>query len=264
MPVIHERGYLIPAVNTPDTDYVDCARRLARSLKQWHPDAIVCLLTDIDQGDNSIFDLVKILPYGDIVKSSKWKLNNDWQVFEGTCFRQTIKLEADMIVASPIDHYWELFQNKDVVIAQGCRDFYDQPSQVRAYRKQFDVNNLPDVYNGIVYWRLSNTAKEFFDLVRDIFENWDSYKTLLKFADEMPTTDIVYAIAAIIVGPENVTLPHGSPPNMVHMKKKIIPTTLDNWKHELVWENTEPGFRLNGVAQWGFVHYHIKDTIKNE
>ena len=39
-----------------------------------------------------------------------------------------------------------------------------------------DENNLPDVYNAITYWRVSQTAKDFFVLVRNIFENWNEYK----------------------------------------------------------------------------------------
>jgi hypothetical protein len=43
------------------------------------------------------------------------------------------------------------------------------------------------------------------------------------------------------------------------MKQHVIPTHTDDWTEELVWENTDPGVRINTVAQWGFVHYHNKD-----
>jgi hypothetical protein len=116
---------------------------------------------------------------------------------------------------------------------------------------------LPDVYNAITYWRLSQTAKEFFDLVKVIFQNWNEYKKLLKFPDENATTDIVYAIAAVIMGPETITLPPGLGPTVVHMKRYINPIQTDNWTKELVWENNP--FRINTIAQWGMVHYHVKE-----
>lgn len=263
MTVIAERGYLIPAVNNSDTDYIACATTLARSIREWHPTANICLLTDTPI-ENDAFDLVRVLPYGDQAKETNWKLSNDWQVFAATPYRETIKLEADMWCASPVDHWWRLFEHRDVVISQGCRDFYDNPGTSRQYRQLFDNNNLPDVYNGITYWRRSQTAKEFFDLVRNIFEQWDSYKTLLKFPDEYATTDVVYAMAAVIMGKERVTLPVGFGPTMVHMKKGIIPVSSENWTKELVWEHTAPGLRINTVAQWGFVHYHIKDWNLDE
>lgn len=204
-----------------------------------------------------VFDHVIPLPHGDL-----GGYRNDWQVFHASPYRQTIKLEADMISAGPVDHWWTLFENRDVVISLDARDFYDQPAESRYYRKIFDQNDLPDVYNAITYWRLSATAKEFFGLVRSIFEHWTDYKTLLKFPEESPSTDVVYAMAAKIMGPESVTLPQGLGPNIVHMKRHIIPITSHDWTQELVWE-TNP-FRINTVAQWGFVHYHIKDWSYDE
>jgi hypothetical protein len=199
-----------------------------------------------------VFDHVIPLPYGD-----QEGFANDWQCFAASPYRQTIKLEADMFCAGPIDHWWSLFEKRDVVISQGCRDFYNQPGQSRKYRKIFDNNNLPDVYNAITYWRRSQQAKEFFDLVRNIFEQWDSYKTLLRFPDEQATTDVVYAMAAVIIGSDKVTLPVGLGPTIVHMKQGMIPTVTDNWTQELVWENNP--FRINTIAQSGLVHYHIKE-----
>ena len=260
MPILSERGYLIPAVNTNDTDYISCARALATSLKQWHPEASVCLLTDTPCED-PIFDYVKILPNGDQDENGSWKLSNDWQVFSASPYRQTIKLEADMIVASPVDHWWNLFETRDLVISTGCRNFYDEPATSRHYRKLFDSNHLPDVYNAVTYWRVSPFAQEFFRTVRKIFENWDQYKTLLKFRDDVATTDVVYALAAQILGPELCTLPPGFGPTIVHMKKHIIPIQSKNWTQELIWEHTNPGLRINTVTQWGFVHYHVKDWI---
>jgi hypothetical protein len=239
LPITHERGYLIPAIGDR---YVDCANRLRTSILAWHPDAHVTILTE-DQ-----------LPYGN---QGGWA--NDWQCFAASPYRQTVKLEADMFCASPIDHWWTMFEQKDLVISQGARNFYDQISTSRYYRKIFDSNHLPDVYNAITYWRVSKTAQEFFHLVRQIFENWNQFKTLLKFPDNEPTTDVVYALATTIMGTETVTLPSGCGPTVVHMKQRIIGTNTEDWTKELSWEHTDPGLRINTVAQWGLVHYYIKD-----
>ena len=240
MPILAERGYLILAVNTDSVDYVTCAEQLADSIQQWHPNANITILTR-DR-----------LPNGD-----QGGYANDWQCFATSPYRQTIKLEADMVIASPIDHWWDMLQHRDLVISTGARDFYDQPATSRYYRKTFDANHLPDVYNAITYWRVSRTAQEFFQLVRNIFENWNEYKTLLKFPDDVPSTDLVYAMAAQITGPELVTMPFASYPQIVHMKRHMISTQTPNWTQELVWESNP--LRFNTVAQWGAVHYHVKD-----
>ena len=242
MPITHERGYVIPAIGA---EYERCAEQLRDSILHFHPAANVTIIT----GD--------MLPHGD-----QGGFTNDWQCFAASPYRQTIKLEADMICASAIDHWWTLFEHRDVVISQGARTFYDQPAESRLYRKIFDANHLPDVYNAITYWRLSATAKEFFDLVRQIFEQWDNYKKILKFPDEVPTTDVVYAMAAVIMGPERVTLPAGLGPTIAHMKRHINPIQSNDWTKELVWEN-DP-FRINTVSQWGMVHYHIKEWTNEQ
>jgi hypothetical protein len=162
-----------------------------------------------------------------------------------------------MVIASPIDHWWTMFEHRDVVVSTGARNFYDQPAKSRFYRRTFDANHLPDVYNAITYWRVSPTAQVFFRLVRDIFEHWSAYKTLLKFPDAVATTDLVYAMAVQIVGPELVTMPFVSYPQIVHMKRHMISTNNHDWTQELVWENNP--LRINTVAQWGAVHYHVKE-----
>jgi hypothetical protein len=237
LPILAERGYVIPAFGDK---YVRCAELLKQSILDFHPTANITILT------------TEMLPYRD-----QGGYANDWQCHWLSPYRQTIKLEADMICASPIDHWWTLFERRDVVISQGSRTFYDCPAESRFYRKIFDENLLPDVYNAITYWRVSRTATEFFKLVRNIFEHWAEYKRLLKFPDEDPTTDVVYAIAAVILGEETVTLPKGLGPTIVHMKQHINGLQTENWTQELIWENNP--FRINTIAQWGLVHYHVKD-----
>jgi hypothetical protein len=238
LPIVAERGYVIPAIGSM---YQDCAEQLAYSLRQFHPAANITIVT------------ANMLPHGD---QGGWA--NDWQCFEVSPYRQTIKLEADMLVTGPMDHWWTLFENRDVVISQGARTFYNQPAKSRKYRQLFDINQLPDVYNAITYWRLSSTAQEFFSWVRRIFENWEKFKTLLKFPDEAPSTDVVYGMVAVIMGVDRVTLPLSLGPSMVHMKDSINPLQTSDWTKELVWEDTSPGLRVQGVAQSGFFHYHTK------
>jgi len=247
---IEEQGYLIVATQ----DYLHNAVALAQSLREFHPEARVCLLTD-QEINHTVFDHVRLLDNPN--EQNPWA--NDWQVFKKSPFRETIKLEADMLIASPIDHWWTMFRHRDVVVSTGCRNWRGEISPARNYRRCFDENNLPDVYNAITYWRLSETARDFFSWVRTIFENWQEYKKLIKFAEETPSTDLVYAMAAVIVGSEAVTLPFADYPQIVHMKQHHAGTQGTNWTQELVWEH-DP-LRVNTVAQWGAFHYHVKDWV---
>lgn len=247
---VEEQGYIIPAWNVGKVDYVDCARALAKTLLHHNPAARICLLTnELSAADQNLFAYTHVVENVDT--ANPWA--NDWLVFRNTPFRETIKLEADMLIASSIDHWWNLFRNRDVVISTGCRNWRGDVSAARNYRQAFDANNLPDVYNAITYWRLSETAKEFFDLVRDIFANWAEFKKLLKYPEEIPSTDLVYAVAAQIVGPERVTMPFVTYPQIVHMKRHHAGTETEDWMHELTFES-DP-YRINTMAQWGAIHY---------
>ena len=242
---------MIVAVDTESVNYVDCARQLSQSLKAHVPAARVCLITDQAIQD-SWFDHVRVLP---TVLPNPYA--NDAQIFKLSPFRETIKLEADMLIASDISHWWTMFRHRDVVVSTGCRNWRGEVSTARNYRKVFDDNHLPDVYNAVTYWRLSETAKEFFGLVRDIFANWAHYQQVIKFVPEHPDTDLVYAMAAQIIGPDRVTLPFASYPKIVHMKRHHAGTTTEDWTQQLVWE-TDP-LRIQTIAQHGAFHYNRKN-----
>lgn len=260
MQPVEEQGYIIPAWNVGKTDYVDCARTLAKTLLQHNPTARICLLTNEKySADTNLFAYTHIVETIDT--TNPWA--NDWLVFSQTPFRETIKLEADMLITSPINHWWTLFQHRDVVVSTGCRDWKGRIATSRHYRKVFDANHLPDVYNAITYWRRSETAKQFFDTVRAIFENWEEYRKLLKLPEDKPSTDVVYAMAANIIGPEQCTMPFATYPQIVHMKRHIAGTETDDWRTELVWEHKDYQTRINTIAQWGAFHYHVKSTTYN-
>jgi hypothetical protein len=253
---IAEQGYLIVAQNSKDVNYISCAETLAKTIKYWHPDAQICLLTNEQVGPDMLFDYVHKFPFP---LDEQNPYANDWQVFHATPFRETIKLEADMMITSAIDYWWTMLRNRDIVVSTGCKDWKDQQAVARHYRKVFDANNLPDVYNAITYWRRSETAQEFFATVRNIFENWDEFKKLLKFPEDVPSTDVVYAMAANIIGPELCTMPFADYPRIVHMKRHIAGTQRDKWQDELVWEYKNYIMRVNSIAQWGAFHYHAKE-----
>ena len=90
-----DRGYTWFALNNADTDYVDLSRYLARSIKRHNTENKVCIITD-KQVSHEEFDHVVVLDE-DHSQQQEWKLNDEWQVFELTPFKHTIKLEADML-----------------------------------------------------------------------------------------------------------------------------------------------------------------------
>lgn len=262
MQIEKEQGYLILAQNNSTVDYVACARALAYNLKQVDPDCCVCLLTDDIANSDQIFDYTKIFPFGDQCQDLDWKLKNDWQCFYASPFRRTIKLEADMLIPRSISYWFDICKDRDLAVTIGARNYHNQLASERTYRQVFDANNLPDVYNAITYWRLSEKAKTFFDTVRMIFENWQEAMSGIRYGTDQPiNTDLAYALAIRLLDPEQFILP-GSIPGMIHMKQTLNALESENWTRELVWEFGKDSFRINTVEQMWPVHYHIKEFAK--
>jgi hypothetical protein len=239
------RGFVIMAQGD---DYVKCANTLKASIKRVMPKANVTIVT------------TEMLPHGDQAPNTNWKLQNDWQVYEASPYDETIKLEADMYIPRNIDHWWEVLSNQDVVVSSLIRNFKQEISDVRMYRRFIDDNNLPDAYNAITYFKKSDTAKHFFDIVRDVFENWNEYKAMLKCnPQEIATTDWAYSIACHIIGIEKTMLPTFTEMSMIHMKQYINGTATENWTDTFIYECLPNQIRVQTIPQQYPFHYHIKN-----
>lgn len=242
------RGFIIMAQDIENSStYLNCANALAASIKCVMPNANVTIITNND------------LPYGDVAINSEWKLANDWQVYEASPYDETIKLEADMFIPRSLDHWWDVLTNQDIVVSSVIRNYKGEVSKNTFYRKFVHDNRLPDVYNAITYFKKSDTAKKFFEIVKDVFENWDSYKAILNCnTKEIATTDWAYAIACHIIGVEKTTMPLFDEMSMVHMKQYINQTNTEDWLDSLVYEFNENKLRINTCPQVYPLHYHVK------
>lgn len=240
-----DKGFVIMAQGD---DYVKCAQALELSIKRVMPDANVTIVT------------TEMLPYGDQDPDTDWKLRNDWQVYEASPYEYTIKLEADMYLPQSIEYWWDVLKERDVVVSTHIRNFKQELSDVVVYRRFITDNKLPDTYNGITYFRKSELAEKFFAATRDIWENWEDYRSTLKCnVDELATTDWVYAIAAHVLGVENTTLPQFKQMSMVHMKQFINGLPTEKWTDTFVHELLPHTFRINTIPQRYPVHYHLKE-----
>ena len=236
------RGFVIMAQDTDSVSYTKCATALKASIKQVMPDANVTIITS------------EMLPYGDLGGYA-----NDWQVYEASPYDETIKLEADMFIPRSIEHWWDILSINDVVVSNTIRNFKGDISDCRVYRKFIDENKLPDCYNAITYFKKSDTAKHFYTVVKDVFENWEQYKTILKCnPDEGISTDWAYAIACHIVGVEKTMLPNFDELSITHMKQYVNGIPSEDWTKTLVYEVLPETIRVNTYPQLYPFHYHIK------
>jgi hypothetical protein len=248
-----DKGFITVACN----DYLPYAYRLAKSIKANNKIANVSVIVDaaVDPVYSDVFD--KIL----LVDKHPNKFWAETQVCKLSPYKQTIKIEADMIVPQSIDNWWDILDQKNVVLTNHVKTYWGDTVTNRSQRKLFDDNNLPDIYSGIYYFRYSKESYHFFNLVNEIFENWNWFKNNLKNCRyEEPVTDEVFAIAAEIFGIENCTI-NNSIPSFVHMKNTLqdIPSD-DNWYNYVMYEPAQQAIGM--YKQYYPIHYCDK-TIWN-
>ena len=267
-----QQGFLTFAQNTAEVDYLRLAYLQALNIKATQPNAQVAVVVDlptkelINDTHLSVFDYVIDLARDDSGSTSNWKLDNEWQAFWLTPFKETIKLESDLLFTRSIDHWWTTFRLRDVVLSHGCRNYQQQLSTNRKYRRVFDDNQLPDVYNGLMYFRFTKTARDFFTYARQIYENWPAVRDTLKNCrDEQATTDVVFALAALLVGSELCTVPTADFVNFTHMKPAHngFDETI-SFQEAFVAEFDSGMIRVNGINQLQPFHYYDKTFAQDE
>jgi hypothetical protein len=260
-----QQGFVTFAINTPEVNYLELAYTQALNIKATQKENKYAVIVDpateelITDEHKKVFDYVKVCPKSD----NPFAVEPD--VFYLTPFKETIKLESDLLFTRSIDHWWTTFRLKDVCLSHGTKNYIGINSAVRKYRELFDRNNLPDVYNGLMYFRYSQTSAQFFNIASMIFNNWDSIKTELVQVDEKPTTDVVYAITALVLGEDAVTMPTMDFLNFVHMKPAIngYPEG-QSFRDTFVTEFNEGMIRVNNINQYHPFHYNEKDFTTEE
>ena len=197
------KGFIWLCQNNSTTDYVRCSIELARSIKQHNKQNNICVLVD----KNSTFssehvDMVKVLAMDDSSDHTN-KFANEHKVFAMSPFTHAIKLEADMLWTTNTDWWWYHLWQHDLVFSIDCLDYQGHRVKDYTYRRLFQQNHLPNIYNGLIYFRRSQRAKKFYHLCKQLCENWSMVreKLLINCHDTYPTTDVIYALAYRIMDP---------------------------------------------------------------
>lgn len=252
------KGYLIIAQNNSTVDYVKQSYLLAKSIKATQTINKVCLITD-KKPNYDIFDDVVILDTDSAI-NSEWKIDNKWQIRNLSPYDETVLLDSDMIFPNrDLSHWWEYMGNFDICGASHVMTFRNEIANDDFYRKVFRDNKLPNVYTAFFYFK--KNTEEFFNLVEDIFKNKEYY-SLLKNPPEYLSGDVVFALAAKILGIEF----NHDVLTFCHMKAKIQGVeslTEENWSTQLPSRIYEKNIYINNFIQMYPFHYHDKTWLTN-
>jgi hypothetical protein len=264
---LDQQGYFTFAQNTESVNYLELAYAQAASIKQTQKINKYAVAVDsetkklITDKHQKVFDYVV-----DIVDPVANAMGNEWQAWQLTPFKETIKLESDILFTTNVDHWWTGLRLQEVCFTTKVRDYFGRVSKDRSYRKFFDENNLPDVYTGMYYFRFGQQSLKLFQLAFAIYSNWEYFRDNLKNCrEELPSTDVVFAIAARLLGVELCTNPALDYPSFVHMKGSVNHLhSSANWQNILQHELNSTELTINFNRQLWPVHYYQKDFINEQ
>ena len=261
--------------------YHRLAYALALSLKISQPEELSKLSIGVTKEEmatmnpkyKALFDNVIEIPWEDHAKNSSWKLENEWKAIYMTPYDETIKLDADMIFPSSIASWWDYLGESEGIFATKPRTYRGDVITNDYYRKAFTESELPNVYTAMFYFKKTDLNFELFKLAEFIFNNWEHcfYEfTLLDNRPKIVSTDVVFAIAAKILGyEENNKLPTVDVPTFVHMKSQLQGWPDDQFMVE-DWTKMIPSYfnkdctlKIGNYTQTLPFHYQIKEFISD-
>jgi len=265
------KGYFTFVQNSATIDYLNIAYLQALSIKCTQKinnyaiavdQATKALITD---DHRKVFDYIIDIP-DDEAHDSDWKLENEWKAWWLTPFKETVKLDSDILFTRNIDHWWAIMQHKDICCTHKIRDYEGKISQDKTFRQLHKINNLPNLYSGFTYFRYTRASMEFFAQVKKVFHNWPMYRdTVLKQCrHDKANTDEAYAIAAMMVGEENCYLPCMDIPTFAHMKGPIQGWGHTDWTEHLYAQVDDNANLTVGFNRQMYPFHYVNKTFASE
>ena len=272
-----ERGFLTFAQNTKGVDYVRLAYALALSIKATQSQHAYLSIAvtpgqEVPEKYRWAFDEIIDIPWVDEAKNSDWKLENEWKAYHLTPYKETIKLDADMLFLADYSDWWDILAKNDISPTLNVRTYKDALVSSDYYRKTFTSNELPNVYSGFFFFKQSDAVLEFFDLIEQITHNWEmfSYEFLDNTRPAKFSTDVAYALALKIIdnfGEYDTGIE--TCPTFVHMKSRLQNWNLgeldENWmKYVGTYFTPELNLKVDLQTQYYPFHYHLKEFLTDE
>lgn len=264
-------GFLTVAQNSQYVDYLRLAYLQALTIHATQNNTNVSVMItpgqEVPSKYREVFDEIIEVPWGDNAANDDWKLSNEWKVFHVTPYDNTIKVESDMLFLNSIDPWWDMAEKRDLVFTDKVSTYRGETVTNRFYREVFESNDLPDIYSGLMYFNKSDTCRDFFTLAGELFMTWDqsSIVHLDHTRPKKPSTDVVYALAAKLLGIKT----NNNLFTFTHMKTQIqnVDTSYlsEDWtRHFKYYFDDDLSLIIENFRQTLPFHYFIKEFATDE
>jgi hypothetical protein len=265
-------NFLIVAQNS-EYDYVKQACLCAMSIRYTNPTLKVSIMTDnkVPEKYVQVFDNIIDIPWNDQAKNSGWKIENRWKAYHVTPYEKTIMLDSDMLFLSDVT-CWDTFLDKyDLFFVDKVKTYKNEIIENSFYRNAFREYNLPNLYTGLHYYRKSDTALEFYQLLKHIINNWPTYLKLFSKIEKFQrglSIDLAAAIAIFILDKKAEVTSLSNFVTFTHMKtrdQKWKNINTESWRHRVIpYINNNLELIVGNIKQQGVFHYTEKQFLNEE
>lgn len=251
------RGYLVFAQG----GYVELAELLAKSIKATQTTVTnISIVTD-QKVNSTLFDYVIAIPTVDMAERFNWKVHNRAYSYDLSPYDETVMLDADMIFLDDVSHWWDSLSQHPLLITNKVKTYRNTWVTNSPYRKTFVSNKLPNCYSAFCYFKKDPSTYEFFELLKSIIANWDSW--VMRYAPEdrqaWPSIDLGMAIAVKVLDLDVFT-PFNYP-TFTHMKSGCQGWGYysERWRTHLGCYVNNGQLKLGNFTQSGILHYVDKE-----
>ena len=212
------RGVILFAFNSPKYNYYEMAKYTAKRVSHFL-NLPVTIVTDDDSmpaGEYEHWDkVVKIILDKDNFRDwGMWINKGRYQAYELSPSEETLLLDVDYVVNS--DKLLKIFEFYADFCCHNRTEFLMQPNAPQELLSAYSYETL---WATVVAFKKTERAKQIFDTLRMVQENYDHYANIHSFVGGVYRNDYALTLALKIVNGHSDNIKDYIPWNLMHLGK---------------------------------------------
>jgi len=252
-----KKGVILFAYNTEDYDYVKMAEYAVKRI-HYFLDLPVTLVTGNRQYQNNLFDKVIYEEANTNNKKDRkvWFNKDRYKAFDLSPYDNTLILDVDYVVNS--QKLNKLFQIMDDICVHNTTEFLMQPNLPYEYLSAYSYKTA---WATVIGFKKTNKAKQVFDCMKMIQENYNHYSNVYNFVAGTFRNDYAISIALHIVNGHLLPKSDIIPWNLIHVGKNTsVYKTNDNVLCEefvVIFDNWKKNKIKKEYIQFKNLDFHV-------
>jgi hypothetical protein len=211
-------GVILFAFNSPKYNYYEMAKYTAKRIEHFL-NLPVTLVTDDDSmpaGESQFWDkVVKITPDKDNFRDwGQWINKGRYMAYDLSPYDETLLLDVDYVVNS--DKLLSIFDFYDDFCCHNRTEYLMQPNAPQELLSAYSYETL---WATVVVFKKTDRAKQIFDTLKMVQENYDHYANIHSFVGGVFRNDYALTLALKIVNGHSDDKNDYIPWNLIHLGK---------------------------------------------